>query len=314
MLVEFVPGDEPFRIDLEAAVRRAADGARLEFGTGDPVQRRNRVDELRRTAPGPGRPGSPTQVLLIGSGKGGVGKSSIAANLSVSLARLGYTVGALDADMWGYSIPAMLGITRRPMAGTRIVPPVQHGVRVLSTEGFLPAGEELVVWRGPMLQRALEQYVTEVDWGGPDFLVVDLPPGTGDVPLSIVELLPEGELIVVTTPQEGAARVARRAARFAAEVGIPVVGVIENFSWFDGDDGRRYTPFGSGGGRRLASELGVELLAQVPLVPSFRALADDGMPVAGEGLLGELFSALALRVVARLPPKRSVVGLAIGAE
>ena len=312
VLIELVPGDEPFRTDLESAALRAAGATPIEFGSGDVGRRRNRVQELRRSAPSPGSIGSPTQVVLVGSGKGGVGKSSISANLAVTLARIGYTVGLLDADVWGYSVPSMLGVDRRPVSGSRIVPPMAHGVRVLSTESFLPPNEEVVVWRGPMLHQVIEQFVREVDWGGPDFLVVDLPPGTGDVSISIAEMLPDGELLLVTTPQAAAAAVALRAARFGVEVGLPVVGVIENFSWFQGDDGVRYTPFGAGGGERLASELGVDLLAQLPLVTEFRAAVDEGRPVEAGGELAGAFERLALKLVERLPRKRRTPDLNVG--
>lgn len=299
VVVDLVDGDAPFRTTLEAETREAAPGARVEFGSGDPKTRRSRIAQRRRTALAPGIPGSPTQVVLVGSGKGGVGKSSIAANLSVALARLGYTVGLLDADLWGSSIPAMLGVDRRPVAASRIVPPVAHGVKVLSTELF--SGDREVMWRGPMLHRALEQFARQVDWGGPDFLLVDLPPGTGDVSLSVAEFLPSSDLLLVTTPQPLAVAVAARAAQFASQVGIPVLGVVENFAWFVGDDGQRYRPFGAGGGERLAGVLGVDLLAQLPLDVGFRAAADEGAPVDAGNDLGVLFHELALKIVGGVP-------------
>lgn len=222
---------------------------------------------------------STTRVLLIASGKGGVGKSSITTNLSIALAQRGHKVAVVDADVWGFSIPRMLGVDHTPtIIDEMIVPPEAHGVRCISM-GFFVEEDQPVIWRGPMLHKALEQFLTDVFWDEPDFLLVDLPPGTGDIALSIAQFLPRAELYVVTTPQPAAQKVAQRAAFMAEKVNIEVKGVIENMSWFTGDDGKRYELFGAGGGAELAERLDVRLVGQVPLVPALREGSDDGRPV-----------------------------------
>jgi ATP-binding protein involved in chromosome partitioning len=220
-----------------------------------------------------------TRIYAVASGKGGVGKSSIATNLAVAMACRGRRVALLDADVWGFSIPRMMGISRRPVIiDGLLVPLVAHGVRVASV-GMLTEESAPVIWRGPMLHKMLEQFVTDVFWDAPDVLVVDMPPGTGDVSLSVARLLPDAEVVIVTTPQPAAQRVAQRAAYMARELKLRVAGVLENMSSFTGDDGSRYELFGAGGGSMLAQELGVELLGQVPLVPALREGADRGEPV-----------------------------------
>ena len=224
-------------------------------------------------------PGSRTRVLLIASGKGGVGKSSLTANLSIALADRGHRVAVVDADVWGFSIPRMLGVDRDPtIIDQMIVPPEAHGVRCISM-GFFVEEDQPVIWRGPMLHKALEQFLTDVFWDDPDFLLVDLPPGTGDIALSLAQFLPRAEMYVVTTPQPAAQRVAQRVAFMAQRVNIEVKGVIENMSWFTGDDGTRYELFGAGGGAAHAERLGVPLVGQVPLVPALREGSDEGRPV-----------------------------------
>jgi ATP-binding protein involved in chromosome partitioning len=218
-------------------------------------------------------------VLAVASGKGGVGKSSVATNLSVALAQRGRRVAAVDADVWGFSMPRMLGVAEPPaLIDDVLVPPVANGVRLISM-GFFAADDQAIIWRGPMLHKALEQFLTDVHWAEPDYLVVDMPPGTGDVSLSIAQFLPRAEVIVVTTPQLAAQRVAQRAAAMAEKVELEVIGVIENMSWFRGDDDKAYEIFGSGGGRELADRLGVPLLGQVPLVPALREGGDEGTPI-----------------------------------
>ncbi len=244
-------------------------------------------------------PGSRTRVVGISSGKGGVGKSSVTVNLAVALAARGHDVGLLDADVYGFSVPKMLGVTRGPVAvDDLLVPPVVHGVRCLSMGFFVP-DEQPVIWRGPMLHKALEQFLVDSYWGEPDFLLIDMPPGTGDVTLSLGQYLPRTEIIVVTTPQAAAQRVAQRSAYAAKKLKLAVRGVVENLSWFTGDDGTRYELFGAGGGQALADDLEVPLLGRIPLVPAVRVGGDTGVPVrvadaGGEAALA--FDALATRL------------------
>lgn len=251
-------------------------------------------------------PRSRTRVLAIASGKGGVGKSTVTVNLAVALARSGHSVGLLDADIYGFSVPRMLGVVHPPMiVGRTIVPPVTLGVRTIST-GFFVDEDKAVAWRGPMLHKALEQFLVDVHWGAPDFLVVDMPPGTGDVALSVAQQLPRAELYVVTTPQPAAQRVAQRAGALARQLRLPLRGVVENMSWFTTPDGARYELFGSGGGAELSASLGVPLLAQVPLVTSVREGADDGRPAVvadPDGEVAKVFEELAERVVALGPAR-----------
>ena len=253
------------------------------------------------------QPGSRTRPLLISSGKGGVGKSTVTANLAVALAARGHSVGIVDADIYGFSIPRMLGADREPVViDQMLVPPEAYGVRCISIGYFVPAGQA-VIWRGPMLHKALEQFLTDVFWDEPEFLLVDMPPGTGDIAISLSQYLPRGEVYVVTTPQPAAQKVARLSAAMAAKVNLSVRGVIENMSWFTGDDGRRYELFGAGGGAELAAELDVPLLAQLPLVPALRAGGDDGRPIAAvdpDSEAGRAFHELAERVAVELRPNK----------
>jgi len=224
-------------------------------------------------------PGSKTRVLLIASGKGGVGKSSVTTNVAIALAQRGKRVGVIDADVWGFSIPRMLGAERGPVVIDQMVVPVEaNGVRMISM-GFFANEDQPVIWRGPMLHKALEQFLTDVYWDDPDYVLIDLPPGTGDIALSIAQFLPRGEVYVVTTPQPAAQKVAQRAAFMAQKVRLEVRGIIENMSWFTGDDGKRYEIFGSGGGQELADQLDVPLIGKVPLVGVLREGGDTGNPV-----------------------------------
>jgi ATP-binding protein involved in chromosome partitioning len=226
---------------------------------------------------------SRTRVVAVASGKGGVGKSSVTVNLAVALAGEGHSVGLLDADVYGYSIPRMMGVNRAPVVVEDLMLPVEaHGVRLMSI-GFLTEEDSPVIWRGPMLHKALTSFVTEVFWDEPDYLLVDLPPGTGDVALTISQLLPAAAMVIVTTPQLAAQRVARRAAAMAARVNLAVAGVIENMSWFEAPDtGVRYEVFAGGGGAALAGELGVPLIAQLPLEPAVARAGDAGAPIVVE--------------------------------
>ena len=252
-------------------------------------------------------PDSTTRVLLVASGKGGVGKSSITANLSVALADRGRDVAVVDADVWGFSIPRMLGVQHPPVViDEMLVPPEANGVRCISM-GFFAAEDQPVIWRGPMLHKALEQFLTDVFWDEPDFLVVDLPPGTGDISISLAQFLPRAEVLVVTTPQPAAQRVAQRAAFMAQKVNLEIKGVIENMSWFTGDDGKRYELFGAGGGEELATRLGVPLIGQVPLVPELRAGADSGSPIVAsdpDGEAARVFARMAETIDVELAPRR----------
>jgi ATP-binding protein involved in chromosome partitioning len=242
-------------------------------------------------------PGVKTRVLGIASGKGGVGKSSVTVNLALALAKAGHEVAVFDADVYGFSIPKMLGLDQDPVViDGMIVPPVAFGVKAFSM-GFLVEEDQPVIWRGPMLHKYLEQFLTDVYWGEPDYLLIDMPPGTGDIALSMAQYLPRAEIYVVTTPQPAAQRVAQRSASMAAKVNLKVLGVIENMSWFTGDDGKRYEIFGAGGGQALASKLGVPLAGQVPLVPALREGGDDGYPVVAADPTSE--AALAFEDIAR---------------
>jgi ATP-binding protein involved in chromosome partitioning len=221
-------------------------------------------------------------VICVGSGKGGVGKSSVTANLAAALAAEGKRVGVLDADVWGYSQPRMFGLgAQRPKvnAERKIVPLEAHdGIKVMSI-GFFMEENAAVVWRGPMLHKALTQFLEDVDWGALDYLLVDLPPGTGDVSMTLAQLLPEARFLIVTTPQPVAQSVARRSAEMAHKVRLEIAGVVENMAGFVTPDGERYAIFGEGGGQLLADELDVPLLGKVPLTLALREQADVGTPL-----------------------------------
>src|SRR3954454_15574838 len=251
-------------------------------------------------------PGSKTRPLLISSGKGGGGKSSVTVNLAVALAAQGYSVGVVDADIYGYSVPRMLGTEDREptIIDQMLIPPEAWGVRCISIGYFVPQGQA-IIWRGPMLHKALEQFLTDVFWDEPDFLLIDMPPGTGDIALSLSQYLPRSEVYVVTTPQPAAQKVARLSAAMADKVHLPVKGIIENMSWFTADDGKRYELFGAGGGQQLADELGVPLLGQLPLVPALREGGDDGRPITAVDPTGEVaqaFHEIARRIATALRP------------
>ena len=252
-------------------------------------------------------PDSRTRVLLIASGKGGVGKSSVTTNLAIALANRGKSVALVDADVWGFSIPRMLGIQNPPtVIDDMLIPPETHGVHAISM-GFFAEEDQPVIWRGPMLHKALEQFLTDVYWNDPDYLLIDLPPGTGDISLSLAQFLPRSEMYVVTTPQPAAQRVAQRAAFMGEKVNLSVHGVIENMSWFTGDDGKQYFLFGAGGGQDLADRLEVPLVGQVPLVPELREGSDSGKPIvamAPESEAGQVFAAMAERIDVEMAPKR----------
>ncbi|PKQ19153.1 MAG: sodium:proton antiporter [Actinobacteria bacterium HGW-Actinobacteria-8] len=277
--------------DVEAA-GMSVDGVtevRVELGVMTEEQREGLKSALRGGKPEAvipfTQPGNLTRIYAIASGKGGVGKSTVTANLAVAMAADGLRVGVLDADIFGFSIPGMLGITAQPTRlDDMLLPPIAHEVKAVSIGMFVPPGQP-VVWRGPMLHRALEQFLADVYWGDLDVLLLDLPPGTGDIAISVAQLLPHAELLVVTTPQVAAAEVAERAGSIATQTSQSVVGVIENMAWLDQPDGSRLHLFGEGGGQRVADRLSetlgtsVPMLGQIPLDISTREGGDVGTPV-----------------------------------
>jgi ATP-binding protein involved in chromosome partitioning len=285
-------------------------------------------DALKEQLRGPGgqrgipfnQPGSLTKVFAVASGKGGVGTSSVTVNLAFSLAAQGLRVGIVDADVYGFSVPALMGITHPPTrVDDMILPPVAYGVKVISI-GMFVTGNQPVAWRGPMLHRALEQFLTDVYFGDLDVLFLDLPPGTGDIAISVAQLLPKAEILVVTTPQAAAADVAERAGAIATQTGQTVAGVIENMSYLEMPDGGRMELFGSGGGQSLTERLSattgtdVPLLGQIPLDILLREGGDSGQPI----VLGrpETPAAAALSGIAgKLSAKpRGLTGLSLGLQ
>ena len=313
-----IPGC-PLKDQLDADVTAAAmsvagvTAVEVSFTSMSDEERAALSAELRGTAGQTreitiGKPGSPTRVIGVASGKGGVGKSSVTANLGVALAEKGFRVGIIDADVWGFSIPKMMGVDRPPtVIDDMLLPPESHGVGVISMDFFVQP-DQAVIWRGPMLHKALEQFLVDVHWGDLDYLLIDMPPGTGDVAISISQYLPRSEILIVTTPQPTAQRVAARAGLMARKVNQDIIGIVENMSWFTGDDGKRYEIFGSGGGQELAEQLDVPLLGKIPLVPALREGADTGRPITvvqPEGEAAAAFAALADEVMARGPRLRS---------
>ncbi|WP_369371170.1 Mrp/NBP35 family ATP-binding protein [Promicromonospora sp. Populi] len=297
-------------------------GVDVELGVMTPEQRASLRSMLRGGAGDPvipfSQPGSMTKVFAIASGKGGVGKSSVTANLAVAMAADGLSVGVIDADIYGFSIPRMLGVDRQPTrVDNMLLPPIAHGVKVVSIGMFVPPGQP-VVWRGPMLHRALEQFLADVFWGDLDVLLLDLPPGTGDIAISVAQLLPSSEILVVTTPQAAAAEVAERAGSVATQTQQGVVGVVENMSWLEQPDGSRLEIFGAGGGAKVSARLtelvgkDVPLLGQIPLDVAVREGGDSGTPVVltapdspGAKVLADVARGLARR-------RRGLAGRSLG--
>ena len=304
--LEFVVMTEDERMALRSRLRAdmlgsgdgdgAHDHAGHEHGHGQPA------------APLPAFLGAEakTRVIGVSSGKGGVGKSTVTVNLAVALAQAGHQVGLLDADVYGFSVPKMLGTDHDPVIlGDIVLPTRAHGVRCLSMGYFVP-DDQPVIWRGPMLHKAVQQFLTDAYWGEPDFVLVDMPPGTGDVALTLAEVMPRAEIVVVTTPQAAAQRVAQRSAFAARRLKLSVRGVIENMSWFTGDDGTRYELFGTGGGTTLAKDLGVPLLGQVPLVNAVRLGGDEGRPVVAvdpQSETSQAFKSIAEKLAALGPAR-----------
>lgn len=266
------------------------------------------------------QPGSLTRVYAVASGKGGVGKSSVTVNLAAALAARGLSVGLLDADIYGHSVPRMMGTTDRPtQVESMILPPIAHEVKVISIAQFTQ-GNVPVVWRGPMLHRALQQFLADVYWGDLDVLLLDLPPGTGDVAISVAQLLPSAEILVVTTPQNAAAEVAERAGAIALQTRQRIVGVVENMSGLVLPDGSTMQVFGEGGGRQVADSLtravgaDVPLLGQIPLDPALVSAGDSGVPLvlsAPESAAAQALSGVADKLASR---RRGLAGMSLGLD
>lgn len=290
------PAASRIEADVRHAVEQIASSAapprpaRIEMGVMTPGQREELTQRLRAGSAGSPHPfteGSATRVIAITSGKGGVGKSSVTANLAVAFAQLGLRAAIIDADVHGYSVPGLMGLAGAAPTrlGEMILPPIAHGVQCISIGMFLGSGEDVVAWRGPMLHRTLEQFLRDVHFGEPDVLLLDLPPGTGDVALSLGQLLPGAEVIVVTTPQPAAAEIAWRSGLLARKTGQRVMGVIETMAPFTAPDGSLVELFGSGGGMAAAGRLSegqaetVPLLASIPLSLAWREAGDAGEPL-----------------------------------
>jgi ATP-binding protein involved in chromosome partitioning len=309
--------------DVTAAVSPILDpGQRLaiDLGTMSDEQRQAVVTRLRGPAPDGAPPQQQTffadgrtTVIAVASGKGGVGKSSVTVNLASALAAEGHRVGIVDVDVWGFSVPRMMGVSGRPVGFDGMILPLEsHGVKVISMGFFVPE-ETPVIWRGPMLHKAVQQFLGDVYWGDLDFLLADLPPGTGDVSISVASFLPGAQMLVVTTPQDAARKVAERAGKMAEQTRLRVIGVIENMSYFSCPHcGERTTIFGEGGGLEAASTLGVPLLGQIPLVPELRDGGDVGTPIVISQPDSEAGRALreAARELART--SRTMVGKPLG--
>ncbi len=308
------PMRERLVADVTAAVSGVPGVTRVEvdldvMGESERLQLAGRLRGGRVEGTHPFGDGSTTRVYAVASGKGGVGKSSVTANLAVALAQQGQRVGVLDADVWGYSIPQLFGVRRSPVALKGLMLPVEaHGVSLMSV-GFFVEEEEPVVWRGPMLHKALEQFLTDVHWGELDTLLLDLPPGTGDVTMTLLDLIPDAQLLAVTTPQLAAQTVAARVGRMARDARMPIAGVVENMSSLVCPSCAERTPlFGEGGGARLASTIGAPLLGQVPLDLPLRTSGDAGTPAMVAAPTAASVMELR-RIAADLPVvRRSLVG------
>jgi ATP-binding protein involved in chromosome partitioning len=277
----------PIRSHFQTAVQQAASAlegvshVNVSFDVLTDQQKSALQRQLGRNGLPEGALAQVSNIVCVGSGKGGVGKSTLTANLAAALGAEGRTVGVLDADVWGYSLPRMFGLgAQRPKvsAERKILPPMAHGIKVMSI-GFFLEEDAAVVWRGPMLHKALQQFLEDVAWEQLDYLLIDLPPGTGDVSMTLAQLLPQAKFVIVTTPQATAQKVARRAAEMAHKVDLEIAGIVENMSGFTTPSGERFQLFGEGGGQLLADELDVPLLGKVPLTMPLRAQSDAGTPL-----------------------------------
>src|SRR5215212_2856404 len=303
-MVRSIETPVPGRVDIVISLTTPGCPVRAHFekGVQEAIRRLGGIDEVNvgfdvLTEPEKtglkqrlGRPdGLPTgalaavkNVICVGSGKGGVGKSTVTVNLAAALFAEGKQVAAMDADVWGYSIPRMLGVHGRPRISPqrKIMPLVAHGgLKAISIEFFLDREDQAITWRGPMLHKAIRQFLEDVDWGELDYLLIDLPPGTGDVSMTLAQLLPAARFVIVTTPQPAAQKVAARAADTARRFELEIAGVIENMSGFTTPSGERFTIFGEGGGQELADQLEVPLLGKIPLQEELRVGADEGTPL-----------------------------------
>jgi ATP-binding protein involved in chromosome partitioning len=308
----------PIRSHFEQAVTQkvsALEGVTrvsVAFDVLNPEEKQRLQHKLGRNRLPEGALAQVRNVICVASGKGGVGKSTVTANLAAALAVDGHVAGALDADVWGYSIPRMLGVGGKPrVSPERKILPIEAagGVKVMSI-GFFVEEDAAVVWRGPMLHKAIQQFLEDVDWGELDYLLVDLPPGTGDVSMTLAQLLPQAKMLLVTTPQPAAQRVAHRAAEMARKFDLEILGVVENMSGFTAPDGSRHTIFGEGGGQLLADEIEVPLLGKIPLQEELRVQADEGVPLVVEdpdAPAAQSLTHLARGIVAATPRELPVV-------
>lgn len=298
------------RAEAEQAVAAVAGGRRVELSLtamtdGERDALAKRLWDEKQLPSTPFGPGSHTRTVAVASGKGGVGKSTVTANLAVALAAQGFAVALVDADIYGPTIPLMLGLPAVPPRSHdgKMVPPEAHGVKVASIGFFLPDNEP-VVWRGPMLARALEQFLGDVLWGSPDFLLIDLPPGTGDIALTVAQMIPGAELVIVTTPQEAAARTAAKAAKMARLTKQRILGVVENMAYFDCPTcGTRHHIFGQGGAYEIARLMDTRLLGRIPLDMATRESGDSGRPVALDPAspVGAAFVEIAVAIAGTAP-------------
>lgn len=322
--VKLTIGGCPLRAEIKreiqdrVGIHPGVDEVRIDWGEMTPEERSEVMGRARRaaqeSAPETAVPSS-CRVIAVASGKGGVGKSSVTVNLAAGLAARGLTVGVLDADIWGFSVPRLLGMSERMEASEvdgrpRIIPnrrTVGEGTLEVVSTGFLVEESTALMWRGLMLTKAVEQFLNDVAWGDLDYLLIDMPPGTGDVQMGLARMLPRTEMLIVTTPARAAQKVAQRAADMARRSFLPVIGVVENMSAFVCDQGKSYALFGSGGGAELSDDIGAPLLASIPLEPRLAAGGDSGEPVVidGDGPSAEVLRALVERIAEEVAPARA---------